>query len=362
MQKKIVLLCLIGCIQFSCNPQNNSPSGNSGGSSGSSADWLIPQGQVFDGGPGKDGIPALSNPIFVSLDQISYLSDEDLVIGFSHDGEYRAYPHNILDWHEIINDDLKGAKIAITYCPLTGTGIAWDRVIQGTETTFGVSGLLYNSNLIPYDRHTDSNWSQINLNCVNGVLKGERARTHQVLETTWKTWKEMYPNSMVMTTNTGFSRNYANYPYGDYRTNNEKFLFPVSPSDERIPSKERVLALIDDNKAKVYRFSNFEGGTKILIDNFNENGIVVIGDKEKNFMVAYKTRLDGSANLAFELAVEANKPIIFRDNKGNKYNLLGNVIEGPDKGLSLYSTTSFMAYWFSIAAFYQAPIIYSGGN
>lgn len=362
MEKKLGILCLIISILSGCKPQSTTPSNNSGRTSGSSAEWLIPKAQVFDGGPGKDGIPALSDPSFTSVDQLNYLSDDDLVIGYGHDGEYKAYPHSILDWHEIINDEIKGSKIAITYCPLTGTGIGWDRMIQGNETTFGVSGLLYNSNLIPYDRHTDSYWSQINLNCVNGTLKGQNAITHQVIETTWKTWKEMYPNSKVITTETGFDRNYNTYPYGDYRTNHEKLLFPVSPNDERMPSKERVLAVIDDGKAKVYRFNNFEGGTKILKDDFNGIQIVIIGNKDKNFMVAYRTKLDGSDNLSFEVASEANKSIVFHDNKGNKYDLFGRAIDGPDQGLSLYHVTSFMAYWFSIGAFYQVPIIYDGGD
>ena len=88
--------------------------------------------------------------------------------------------------------------MAITYCPLTGTGIGWNRVISGNTTTFGVSGLLFNTNLIPYDRSTDSNWSQMKLECVNGQLLGETIPTFHVVETTWKTWKTMYPNTMVV--------------------------------------------------------------------------------------------------------------------------------------------------------------------
>src|SRR3990172_4124896 len=130
-------------------------------------DWLIPKDQIFDGGPGKDGIPALTNPQFASALSTSYLNNNDLVLIIKIGGEIRIYPHPILDWHEIINDDISGTKFTLTYCPLTGSGIAWNRVINGKETTFGVSGLLYNSNLIPYDRASNSNWSQMKMLSVN---------------------------------------------------------------------------------------------------------------------------------------------------------------------------------------------------
>jgi len=142
----------------------------------------------------------------------------NLVIGFAQGDDARAYPHFILDWHEIVNDRVGDIHIAVTYCPLTGTGIGWEREINGSVTTFGVSGLLFNSNLIPYDRNTDSNWSQIRLDCVNGDLIGTEAETHVLVETTWKT---MYPKTLVMSMNTGYNRSYGNYPYGNYRTARE---------------------------------------------------------------------------------------------------------------------------------------------
>ena len=118
--------------------------------------WLIPVNEVFGGGPGKDGIPAISNPKFKPDSTITFLSDDDLVIGVKFEGQLRTYAHLILDWHEIVNDNLGQRYFALTYCPLTGSAIAWDRNLGGEVTTFGVSGLLYNTNLIPYDRATDS--------------------------------------------------------------------------------------------------------------------------------------------------------------------------------------------------------------
>ena len=153
----IASIILSGCKEEeSFGNSNKRPSSNS-----LQNEWLIPEGLVRDGGPGKDGIPAISDPKFTQASAVDYLKDEDLVIGLKYNEEIKVYPHIILDWHEIVNDEIDEFAFALTYCPLTGTAINWNRKLNGITTTFGVSGLLYNSNLIPYDRETDSNWSQM---------------------------------------------------------------------------------------------------------------------------------------------------------------------------------------------------------
>ena len=287
--------------------------------------WDIPRDQVFDGGPGKDGIPALDNPALSNASESSYLSDDDLVLGYKNGVDMVAYPHKILDWHEIINDKVNGQAIAVTYCPLTGTGIGWDRTIDGAETTFGVSGLLYNSNLIPYDRKTDSNWSQIRLDCVNGVLKGNMVQTFPLVETTWKTWRSMYPETKLISISTGFNRNYNRYPYGDYRTNNNNIIFPFQPDDNRLGAKERVHGIIIDKVAKAYRFGSFSNGTALIEDLFRSIPLVVVGNKDRNFIVSFKSTLANGTVLKFEIAPEHNQdpssPIILIDDQGNKWDI-----------------------------------------
>ena len=164
MRLKIYFLSFLLLGLYACNSQKEPVS------LGQNPEWLIPIDEIYDGGPGKDGIPALLNPHSVQATEIGYLQDEDLVLGYKVGEEAHAYPHPILDWHEIINDAVGSEAISIIYCPLTGTGIGWDREINGATTSFGVSGLLYNSNIIPYDRLTDSNWSQIQNKCVNGQI------------------------------------------------------------------------------------------------------------------------------------------------------------------------------------------------
>ena len=157
--KKLFSLLLI-FVFISCSEEPDFPDSTIGGGG---TGWLIDRTKIFDGGPGKDGIPALENPDMASIgsSDLDILTDEDLVLVYKSGSVVKAYAHPILDWHEIINDEINGEHIAITYCPLTGTGIGWGREINSEVTTFGVSGLLFETNLIPYDRLTDSNWSQM---------------------------------------------------------------------------------------------------------------------------------------------------------------------------------------------------------
>lgn len=319
-------------------------------------DWLIPINEVYDGGPGKDGIPALLNPIFVSAQEASYLSDNDLVIGVKIGNEIRAYPHPILDWHEIVNDDIAGTQLAITYCPLTGSGIAWNRVVAGTSTTFGVSGLLYNSNLIPYDRATNSNWSQMLMQSVNGAQSGTFAETHHIVETTWRTWKTMYPATKVVSSQTGYSRPYGQYPYGDYKTNST-LLFPVSNSDSRLARKERVLGILVGEKTKVYRLASYPENIGVANDLFNNVPIAAAGSKGLNFILAFESQLNDGTTLIFD-AVQNSLPIVMVDQEGTKWDIWGKGVEGPRAGTELRPARSYVAYWFAWAAFYPGADIH----
>lgn len=219
-------------------------------------DWLVPSNEVRSGGVGRDGIPAVSSPRFDAVSKASFLDEDELVVGIHNGYEAKAYPHAVLDWHEIVNDKLDDREYAIIYCPLTGSATAWDRKINGSSTTFGVSGLLYNTNIIPYDRETRSNWSQLFDVAVNGELKGTKPVKYMVVETKWETWKSLYPESRIMNYSTGHNRNYGDYPYGNYK-NDKALIFPVKYNDTRLDAKERVHAVISNGKAKVYRFTTF---------------------------------------------------------------------------------------------------------
>jgi hypothetical protein len=318
--------------------------------------WLVPDDEVFDGGPGKDGIPAISNPDFTGPEEALYLTGNDLVLGLVVDGVPRAYPHNILDRHEIVNDSSDDLLFSVIYCPLTGTGTGWNRRVLGTITTFGVSGLLYNSNVIPYDRETGSNWSQIMLMAINGPLKGTKAETFNLFETTWATWKGMYPETLVLSENTGYNRNYRISAYGDYKTNSA-VLYPVNNTDDRLDGKERVLGVFADDKHKAYSIKEFNSSISLIHDTFNGKDLVIAGSQEKNFIVAF-TRDAGNGRTLQFTAVENSMPVIMQDSEGTLYDVFGQAVDGPGKGLHLSTITQFMGYWFAWAAFYPEIELY----
>jgi len=346
--KNLFLLLPILLLLFTNCKDNNS--------NVSSTIWSIPSEEVFDGGPGKDGIPSVDEPKFATATATDYLGDNDLVLGIQVGNEIKAYTHPVLDWHEIVNDEIDGVPVAITYCPLTGTGIGWDRTIDGDVTQFGVSGLLYNSNLIPYDRKTDSNWSQMANECVNGELLNTPIQTRLMVETDWKTWKEMYPSSQVLTTDTGKNRNYGTYPYGNYRTSSN-LNFPISITDDRLHVKERVLGVLINGKAKAYQFEKFEGeDIDVIEDTFEGKELVIVGSEEKNFMVAFDRNFSGSMRTFSPLQNEL--PAVMKDETGNKYDFFGKVIEGPNVGELLESPTNYIGYWFSWGTFYEDTEIY----
>ena len=347
--KKLLFLFVIILTVSTCKKEEPSFGQNSG-------EWTIPSDQVLSGGPGVDGIPSVDSPEFTKPSGIDFLDDNDLVLGIKIGDVIRAYPHPILDWHEIINDNIDGDAVAITYCPLTGTGIAWDAKINGQNTTFGVSGLLYNSNLIPYDRVSSSLWSQMRLDCVNGTLIGKEIETIPLVEMTWKRWKELYPDSDVVTTNTGFNRDYNDYPYGDYKTGNY-VNFPLSSEDNRLHLKERVLGVLVGSAVRAYRFDSFAEETiNIVFDELDGDNLVIFGSKDENFLMAYKDELTDGSVLVNLIAVQNSGEIIAEDDEGNKLNLFGEIVEGPLKGQKLKAVSTYMGYWFGFGTFFTTSI------
>ena len=318
--------------------------------------WLLPADEIFDGGPGKDGIPAVDAPQFDPAAQASALAPEELVVGIAVDGVYRAYPHTILDWHEIVNDEIGTLPFAVTYCPLTGTAIGYDRRIDGTPTTFGVSGLLYNTNLIPYDRASDSNWSQIERRSVQGALAGRAAATVPLIETTWETWQGWFPQTTVLSTRTGYSRNYGQYPYGNYRVA-EQLFYPIVPDDRRLHRKTRGLIVVGPNGESFFPLTAFGDSLRVAAAEVGDLPIVVAGDGDRNFIVAYQRRLPDGTLLDFTAATDGANNTLLRDQEGTIWNVLGEAISGPRTGTRLQTTESFMAYWLAAGSFFPGITI-----
>lgn len=213
----------------------------------------IPLSEIVSGGPPKDGIPSIDDPKFVSVAEArDFLEDDEPGIVLMFDGATRFYPYQILVWHEVVNDMINGKRILVTYCPLCATGIVFDPVVDGERVEFGTSGRLWQSNLLMYDRKTDSLWSQVLGEAVVGEVTGATLAVIPSDIARFGTFAKAYPGGEVLSRDTGALRVYGSDPYGSYYTNNSAIYFPLRNQDDRLPTKALVLGVVIDGQAKAY--------------------------------------------------------------------------------------------------------------
>lgn len=223
--------------------------------------YLVHPDKIVSGGPPKDGIPSIDSPKFVSVQEAdSWIEDNELVLAITYKGEEKIYPLQIMVWHEIVNDFIAEDPILITYCPLCGSGIAYHRKINGEAVEFGTSGKLYNSNLVMYDRKTGSYWTQIDGIAVVGELAGTELEPVSIDTVVWRDWKKNHSDSLVLSQETGFARDYGRDPYGNYYE--DSFLiFPVENEDNRVHPKTVVFGIEVDGIFKAYKEEDLKIGT-----------------------------------------------------------------------------------------------------
>lgn len=232
----------------------------------------IPLDEILSGGPGKDGIPSIDSPKFVSAKDASFLNNSDPGLGLTLDGESRFYPYRILVWHEIVNDMVQGNPVLVTYCPLCATGIVFDRRVDGVEQEFGVSGKLWQSNLLMYNRppsgqgragaqneSEESLWSQVLGEAVLGIHTGKKLVVVGSEITRWSDWRKAHPDTKALSQDTGALRNYGTDPYGNYYTS-ESVSFGASFRDTRLHPKALVHGVEIDGKYKAYADEAIKGG------------------------------------------------------------------------------------------------------
>ncbi|AFY69763.1 hypothetical protein Pse7367_1472 [Thalassoporum mexicanum PCC 7367] len=194
--------------------------------------------QLLNGGPPKDGIPSVDNPEFDTATTTSY-GDDHTVIGIVINGEAKAYPYGVMNWHEIVNDRLGGVNITVSYCPLCDTILAFER----GESTFGVSGKLYQSCLVMFDRTDDTLYSQPWGMGIIGPQVNHNLKKIPAVKTTLGAWLEQHPDSLILSTDTGYNRNYTRYPYGSYYTN-DQLIFPVRDQEARKLHPKEIVSYI----------------------------------------------------------------------------------------------------------------------
>lgn len=301
-------------------------------------DFAELQDEVRDGGPPKDGIPSVDEPSFWTADEADEnLDDRDVVFGLVRNGEVKAYPQKILVHHEITNDAVGDEPVAVTYCPLTGTAMGFRR----GEVEFGVSGNLVNNNLIMYDRETDSRWPQILGTAISGEFQGESLQEFRLIWTRWERWKGAFPETEVLSEDTGHVRNYGNDPYGSYKPERRGYysrdstLFPALGDDDTFSNKHVVIgARTDDGRIAFEKEALRE--TQLLSGDVGETPHLAVYDSELD--TAYVYRNPDGASFDYED---------------------GQAVAGDGTGhdpadLPLERLYAFDAMWFAWSGFYPS--------
>ena len=244
----------------------------------------IPVEEIKHGGPPRDGIPSLDHPQFISPVEADFLDDNDLIIGLNINEQQQAYPIKILNWHEVVNDIIGGQEVVVTYCPLCRSAVVFNSRINDRVLSFGVSGLLYNSDVLLYDRQTESLWSQL----LNAAISGEYSGTilemipSQVI--TWKEWRAKHPDTRVLSDETGFSRAYQSSPYELYELS-DHLMFPVTEQNYILPNKELVLGVRSGKRFIAFPLKELRKSENDVI----YKSVTVKYDQSRKSAIAYNT-------------------------------------------------------------------------
>ncbi|MFP4437805.1 MAG: DUF3179 domain-containing protein [Chloroflexaceae bacterium] len=332
----------------------------------------VPFDEIMSGGVGRDGIPSIDAPEFVSNTEAQeWLADNEPVIALAIDGDARAYPLQILTWHEIVNDTVGDVPVAVTFCPLCNSAIVFDRRVAGEVYEFGVSGLLRNSDLVMYDRTSESLWQQFTGEAIIGDLTGTQLTFLPSSLISFADFQAAYPEGQVLSQDTGFNRRYGVNPYTNYDAGGgTPFLFD-GEIDERLPAMERVVAVT---------LTNADGTTVDIAYPFSQlTEAGVINDTEHNLVVFHlpgtssalgATRIAEGADVGaagvFDPRLD-DQTLTFRregativdEQTGSTWNILGEATSGALEGRQLTPIIHGNHFWFAWAAFHPDRLVHS---
>jgi hypothetical protein len=350
-------------------PEEAPPSGATLEFSTNFSKHTVPYREIFSGGPPKDGIPAIDEPKFVDVKEADgWLKPVEPVILIEVGQDARAYPLQILIWHEIVNDTIGGLPLTVTFCPLCNTAIAFERDFNGKLLDFGTTGRLRYSNLIMYDRQTETWWQQATGEAIAGELAGSQLKFYPAAIISWQEYKAAHSDGQVLSRQTGFDRDYGRNPYAGYDdVNNPPFLYRGPETPGILPPVARVLTVDLDQEAVAYPYDVLQK-VRVVNDNVGGQPVVVFweagtasaldassvaGGKDVGTANAYERVLDGK-ELNFYID---GKRILDRET-GSQWNVLGQALSGKLAGKALPPVVAINHFWFSWAAFKPETRIY----
>ncbi len=324
-------------------------------------------GEIFSGGVPRDGIPPIDNPQFVSIDEASaWLTDQEPIFVLSYNGETKGYPLQIMIWHEVTNDEIAGEPVTVTFCPLCNSAITFKRTVDGTMLDFGVSGKLRNSDLIMWDRQTESWWQQLTGDSIVGEMVGTQLEMIPTQLVSFADFKTTFPDAPVLSQHTGFSRSYGQNPYRGYDTNQQPFLFADIP-DPRLQAVDRVVAITVGDAAKAYPYkilaqenvvADTIGGQDLVI--FWKAGTTsaldagsIADSRDVGAATVFNPNLDGQ-----KLTFTWDGSNFVDDQTGSTWNIFGEATAGKLAGQQLPPMQYANHFWFAWAAFRPDTEIY----
>ncbi|GIU99150.1 MAG: hypothetical protein KatS3mg014_0766 [Actinomycetota bacterium] len=353
-------------------PSPGSGSSSSAGGAGLTPAPLVDPDDIISGGPPPDGIPPIDEPKFLAPDEVDFLEPQEPVLAVEVNGDARAYPLQIMIWHEIVNDTIGGTPITVTYCPLCNTGIAFERpTIDGELLDFGTSGKLYNSNLVMYDRQTETYWSQATGLAILGPLTGERLTFVPARILSFADWKAANPDGLVLSKDTGYRRPYGENPYVGYDSSGTPFLFS-GRRDTRLGQTDRVLGLVIGGDVVAFPYAELRsravgdwaavmaevGGRPVLVmwkagTTSALDEAEIAASKDVGAVAAFDPRI-GGRRLTFEARAEGVVDL----QTGSTWSIAGIAVAGPLQGKRLRPLVGIDSFWFDWAAFHPETRIY----
>jgi len=343
--KKLLLLTML-VLLYSCGGGSSPSTGGSMTAPTPQYDWTVP---TIDLAGSLNPFPFIENPQFTTVSSQSSFQDNFLVAIVSFGDEVRVYPYVTIDKYECVNDEFNGKTFAISHCPQTESAVAWNRSFQNTKLSIRSSGYLFRENLIALDKDSDTFWSQMLLECVKGKYEGEKYTTYNLIETNWKTVKDLYPNAKVFFDPSQSSKSSNTINKISSKSNQTSKLTAI------IPEGEDVYTILDQRagsiNANIYRYAMFTGGTKIYMKKIGNKNLIIVGNDNQKYITSYIN----NENIVFTV-LNNEFPAIMQDANGNKWNMFGVALSGPRQGEQLKSPNAYIAVWWAVKDFFPTII------
>ena len=331
---------------------------------------IIDPSLIRSGGPPPDGIPPIDEPKYLPAGEVDFVSDDEAVIFVEVDGDARAFPIQVMIWHEIVNDTIGDVPVTVTYCPLCNSALAYDRRLGDRTLDFGTSGELYQSALVMYDRQTGSLWAHFTGQGLVGHYAGAQLDFIPAQTLSFAQFTEAHPDGLVLTTDTGFDRSYGTNPYQgyDFEGSDPIGSFFNGEIDRTLLPKARIVGINDDGGNVAVRFEDLaenpvipvtEGGRNLVV--FHQDGLASalqanqVADGDDVGQTGVFTAASPTDGQSLTFSAEGDG---FVDAEtGTTWDILGRGLTGPLEGEQLEAVSHLDTFWFAWATYRPGTVI-----